>query len=136
MPALLEHANLNVRDIDATVRFLQTAFPEFAIRGGGEANGIRWVHVGTAETYLALNEKPDAEAADGPLNHLGYVVDDVEALSARMLAAGYQEGFRAPSHRHRIRRYFLDPDGVEWEFVEYLSDDVAERNDYSDQPVV
>ncbi len=136
MSALLEHANLNVRDIDATVRFLQTAFPEFAIRGGGEANGTRWVHVGTAETYLALNEDPGLDTTGGSLNHLGYAVDDVDALATRMLAAGYQEGFRAPSHPHRIRRYFLDPDGVEWEFVQYLSDDVAERNDYSDQPLV
>ncbi len=32
MPLRLEHANLIVRDIDVTVRFLQTAFPEFKIR--------------------------------------------------------------------------------------------------------
>ena len=32
MHARLEHANLCVRDIDRTVRFLQTAFPEFRIR--------------------------------------------------------------------------------------------------------
>ena len=32
MTARLEHANLCVRDVDAMLRFLQTAFPEFHIR--------------------------------------------------------------------------------------------------------
>ncbi len=27
--------------------------------------------------------------------------------------------------------YFLDAEDLEWEFVEYLSDDPKERNDYS-----
>ncbi len=33
--------------------------------------------------------------------------------------------------QHRTRIYFLDGTGTEWEFVEYLSEDPAERNDYS-----
>ena len=66
-----------------------------------------------------------------PLNHLGYAVDDVEALADRLRKAGYQEGFIAPTHPYRIRKYFLDSDGNEWEFVEYLTDDPAKRNDYS-----
>lgn len=35
MTVRLEHANLTVRDIDATIRFLRTAFPEFHIRFDG-----------------------------------------------------------------------------------------------------
>ena len=127
----LEHANLNVSSIDAAVRFLQTAFPEFRVRGGGVVEGKRWAHVGTDETYLALNES-DSTALGGPLNHLGYVVDDVDALAARMHAAGYREGFVAPEHPHRKRRYFHDSQDVEWEFVEYLVDDPVLRNDYSE----
>jgi hypothetical protein len=26
--------------------------------------------------------------------------------------------------------YFYDPEGNDWEFVQYLSDDPADRNDY------
>ena len=32
MSIQLEHANLCVRDVDETLRFLQAAFPEFIIR--------------------------------------------------------------------------------------------------------
>ena len=55
----LEHANLQVRDLDATIRFLQTAFPDFRVRGEGPTlQGARWVHVGRDDVYLAL--KPQA----------------------------------------------------------------------------
>src|SRR5207248_3054043 len=56
MAVRLEHANLTVRDIDAMIRFLQTAFPEFKVRGEGKnRDGGRWVHVGTDQTYIALS---------------------------------------------------------------------------------
>ena len=52
-----EHANLCVRDTEAMIRFLQTAFPEFRVRGEGISNdGTRWVHIGTNETYIALGQ--------------------------------------------------------------------------------
>ena len=31
---------------------------------------------------------------------------------------------------HRKRVYFLDPEGNDWEFVQYLSANPAERNEY------
>jgi hypothetical protein len=36
MAVRLEHANLTVRDVEGTIRFLQTAFPEFRVRGEGK----------------------------------------------------------------------------------------------------
>ena len=69
MTVRLEHANLCVRNIDEMIRFLQTAFPEFRIRHDATgADGTRWVHVGTDETYLALNQaaaEPDAALPEG-----------------------------------------------------------------------
>jgi hypothetical protein len=63
MTAKLEHANLCVRDIDVMIRFLQTAFPEFRIRADRtDADGSRWVHVGTDEVYLALSAADSAPA--------------------------------------------------------------------------
>jgi catechol 2,3-dioxygenase-like lactoylglutathione lyase family enzyme len=139
MTARLEHANLVVRDIDATIRFLQTAFPEFRIRfDGRDPGGKRWVHIGTAETYISLtqatgeSENPRKPYSGVPgVNHLGYEVDDVGALRDRLQAAGYRES--TPPNRHPFRRrvYFGDADGNDWEFVQYLSDDPAQRHDYT-----
>jgi catechol 2,3-dioxygenase-like lactoylglutathione lyase family enzyme len=120
------------------IRFLKTAFPEFRMRGGGTTPGKgRWVHFGTDVTYIALNEatKPPAEPwvpyAGAPgMNHLGFAVDDVEALRVRMSAAGYRDSTVPNAHPHRRRVYFYDPEGNDWEFIEYASDNPAKRNDY------
>jgi hypothetical protein len=37
----------------------------------------------------------------------------------------------ALDHPHRLRAYFYDEDGIEWEFIEYLSNNPSERNDYT-----
>ncbi len=128
----LEHANLSVLDIDATVRFLLTAFPEFSVRGGSPSDDPnRWVHVGTDESYIALSRRSDTGHPSSFFNHVGFVVTDADELKQRMLSAGYREGYRAESHPHRKRVYFLDDEGVEWEFIQYMSDDPRDRNDYS-----
>lgn len=135
----LEHANLNVRDIDAAIAFLQTAFPQFQIRFDGvDPDGTRWVHIGTDETYIALNPttcEPDQRwipyTGMPGVNHLAYEVDDVDALRQRMLAAGYEESTVPNVHPARKRVYFADPDGNDWEFVQYLTPDPLKRHDYT-----
>ena len=95
------------------------------------------MHLGTDDTYIAL-----AEASEDPaeqwmpysgkpgVNHLGYEVDDVEAVRTRLAAAGFRDSTYPNNHPHRKRVYFYDTDGNDWEFVQYFSDDPAKRNDY------
>ncbi len=137
MTIRLEHANLIVRDIDGMVKFLQTAFPDFEIRGEGTNNGRRWLHVGTESTYLALNESSSEpnepwQPYNGKpgLNHLGYEVDDADALRKRMSDAGYRDSTVPNDHEFRKRVYFYDREGNDWEFVQYFSENAAERNAY------
>jgi catechol 2,3-dioxygenase-like lactoylglutathione lyase family enzyme len=139
MQLRIEHANLAVRDVDGMIRFLQTAFPDFGIRCDGIGfTGRRQVHVGTDTCYLALVEAPEEGAerwvpysGKPGLNHLGWEVDNADAVRERLAASGYQESTVPNRHPHRKRVYFHDPEGNDWEFVQYLSDDPAERNDYS-----
>jgi catechol 2,3-dioxygenase-like lactoylglutathione lyase family enzyme len=138
MTTRLEHANLCVRDIDAMLRFLRTAFPDFHIRADHtDADGSRWVHFGNDQTYVALSEawatgeRPfDPYSGLPGVNHLGFEVNDASALRYRLLGEGYEESTVPNHHPHRRRVYFLDPEGNDWEFVEYLSANPAERNDY------
>jgi catechol 2,3-dioxygenase-like lactoylglutathione lyase family enzyme len=134
----MEHANLHVRHFDEAVRFLKTAFPEFNVRSESVRDGLRWMHIGTDETYIALNEtniarSPDLAPYDGRpgVNHIGYEVDDVDALQARLATAGFRDSTYPNQHPHRKRVYFYDADGNDWEFVQYFSDEAAERNDYA-----
>ena len=137
MTIRMEHANLHVRHFDDAVRFLKTAFPDFEVRSESTEDGLRWMHIGTADTYIALNETTQARnesqnpynGAPG-VNHLGYEVDDVDALQQRLAAAGFKDSTYPNKHPHRKRVYFYDADGNDWEFVQYFTDDVALRNDY------
>ena len=139
MTVRLEHANLIVRDIDATIRFLRTAFPEFRIRFDGlDPRGFRWVHIGTDDTYIALTQsivepkecwRPYAGIPG--VTHLAYEVDDVASLRERLRSAGYQDSTVPNKHPYRKRIYFYDPDGNDWEFIQYLSNDPEKRNDYA-----
>ena len=139
MTVRLEHANLIVRDIDATIRFVHTAFPEFRIRfDGRDSRDRRWVHIGTDDTYLALTQstvEPGQRwtpyAGIPGVNHLAYEVDDVEAVRERLTSAGYQDSTVPNTHPYRKRVYFYDHDGNDWEFVQYLFHDPAKRHDYA-----
>ena len=138
MSSRLEHANLCVHDLDGVLRFLKTAFPEFRIRHDAmDPDGLRWVHVGTDDTYVALFQaKPDEPRRGAPyrgrpgLNHLAYIVDDVSELRDRLNTAGFTESTPPNQHPYRKRIYFYDPEGNDWEFVQYLSEKNSERHDY------
>ena len=137
MAIRMEHANLHVRYFDKAVEFLTAAFPEFRVRSESEQNGLRWMHIGTDETYIALNETEENSVADWApysgkpgVNHLGYEVDDVEAVRNRLAAAGFRESTYPNKHPYRTRVYFYDADGNDWEFVQYFTEDRSLRNDY------
>ena len=57
-------------------------------------------------------------------------MDDLDAVVKRLEHAGYRRGLPVAPHRHRKRTYFHDAAGLEWELVEYTSDDPAERHAY------
>ncbi|MCS5590796.1 MAG: VOC family protein [Candidatus Thioglobus sp.] len=139
MATKLEHANLCVDDVDGMIKFLQTAFPDFIIRHDETGiDGDRWVHIGNDTTYIALNNSTQKEPSDwapysgkSGVNHLGYMVDNAEQVRSRLLAADYIESTIENNHPFRKRVYFYDHEGRDWEFIEYLSENLEERNDYT-----
>ena len=135
----LEHANICVHDIGKMIQFLMTAFPQFKIRYDGTgSDGVRWVHVGTEGTYIALEEVTSESehkwipySGKPGVNHLAYEVEDVDEVRERLKVAGYKDTTIPNNHPHRKRIYFNDPEGNDWEFVQYLSSKNDERNDYT-----
>ena len=97
----LEHANISATDAEAMTRFITSAFPDFHVRGEGLDSYERpWRHVGNDEFYIAIQTVPTKlerkpYGNDTGLNHLGWEVDDVTTLEARMRAAGYEPNLKA-----------------------------------------
>ena len=133
----LEHNNITVNNLDEAIRFIQTAMPEFKIRGEGADEKRRWVHIGTDQSYIALTETTNSVTASENylthgFNHMGFVVNDVKAVGKRLKEAGYKSNYPFTEHKYRLRDYYLDADGNEYEFIQYLTENSEERNSYID----
>lgn len=122
---MLEHVNLTVSDPRKTAQMLEELF-DWKIRWQGPAkdDGLT-VHVGTEDSYLAVYSAGEAKDYAAPsyktrggLNHIGVVVDDIDATEKRVLKAGFEPHSHADYEPGR-RFYFDDADGIEFEVVSY-----------------
>jgi catechol 2,3-dioxygenase-like lactoylglutathione lyase family enzyme len=123
--ARLEHANFTVSDLDKTAAWMADVFG-WRIRWQGSAihDGTTY-HVGGDDSYVAIY-RPKGEVIDSPssygtrggLNHIGVVVEDLDAAEARVIAAGFMPRSHA-DYEPGKRFYFDDHDGIEFEVISY-----------------
>lgn len=133
----LEHLNLVVTDIDAMLKFYQAAFPHWRVRdtssGSWYGKPRTWLHFGDDYQYIAMSDNGEGQNRDlsghqTGLAHFAYVTNNLDALVKRLELAGFDPDKPGAKHTHRRNSYFIDPEGFEVEFVEYLSDIPSERN--------
>jgi len=100
----MEHANITVKSIDEAVRFLKLVFPEFEKRGERETETKRWLHFGTPDTYVALEEVFEEATSDRKTyndpgtNHIGFVIEDLAALTEKTASEQATCWSRAKDH--------------------------------------
>jgi len=137
MATYVEHMQLLVSDLAITEKFYTTVFPDWSVRGRGrEVGGSKkyaWIHVGDQDTYLSFRTSYEGQTeeqarAERVSNHMGIVVEDIEAVISRLKHIGSE--VIQSKHPHRARVYTRDPDGYEIEIVQYLSNKASEKNDY------
>lgn len=123
--AKLEHVNITVRDPEATANMLCEVFGWHVRWNGPSQMGGHTYHVGTDDDYLAVytyDGNPEGSGRTGKLkgglNHVGILVDDLDATEERVKAAGY-EPFNHMDYEPGKRFYFLDHDNIEFEVVSY-----------------
>ena len=123
MPAArLEHANVTVSDPDRSAAFL-ARLCDWRERWRGPSQLGGWtIHLGSDTEYLALYTPGAAQTArfakGAPLNHVGLVVDDLDAAEKVVEEAGLTP-FNHMDYEPGRRFYFLDWDGIEFEVVSY-----------------
>jgi catechol 2,3-dioxygenase-like lactoylglutathione lyase family enzyme len=123
--ARLEHVNVTVTDPDATAAVLCRLFGwQVRWAGPGMQTG-RTVHVGDHGSYVALFSfgapapaTQESYRTRAGLNHIGVVVEDLDAVEVLVKNAGYapeNHGNYEPGRRF----YFTEENGVEIEVVCY-----------------
>jgi catechol 2,3-dioxygenase-like lactoylglutathione lyase family enzyme len=125
--ARLEHLNITVADPDKAAQTLCAIF-DWKLRWAGPAMTTgRSVHVGDEGSYVALfshgpADDPPQESYQmrGGLNHIGVVVDDLDATQARVRSAGFEPG-EIDDYAPGRRFYFRESNGIEIEVVSYAA---------------
>ena len=64
------------------------------------------------------------------LAHIGFVVDSVDEVKNRLVSKGYEIATIGANHPFRKTIYFIDPEGYQFEFIQYLSEIPSEKNMY------
>jgi len=118
----LEHINITVSDIERSAALLE-ALMGWHIRWRGPSMlGGETIHVGSDDEYIAVYTRgaplPARHAKGLPLNHVGLVVDDLDAAESIVKEAAL-EPFNHADYAPGKRFYFFDWDGIEFEMVSY-----------------
>ena len=120
----IEHVNVTVSDPERAAWLMETLFGWHERWRGEARDGGRTIHVGSDDHYVALYTGKNTTytahdfAKGRPLNHIGVLVDDLDAVEAKVVATGLQP-FSHADYAPGRRFYFLDPDGIEYEVVSY-----------------
>jgi catechol 2,3-dioxygenase-like lactoylglutathione lyase family enzyme len=125
MSAELEHVNYTVSDPAATAAMLGRVFGWHIRWQGDSIHGGHSIHVGSKDRYVVVfsagpgaEDKPRSYWTLSGLNHMGIVVDDLDATEAAVKAEGFEPNSHADYEPGR-RFYFHDADGIEYEAVQY-----------------
>lgn len=125
----IDHVNLSVCDLDKSIEFYSRLLG-IEIKEQGEGNGTRWCILGAPDRfYVCFFEvaggvfKPN----DIHINHVGFVVDDIDEAVRRIHGLGLRLEFNdAPVQWPRSRSaYVKDPDGILIEFTDRFGGGLA-----------
>lgn len=118
----IEHINKACQNLETTLQFYQTLFPDWSIRACEKTDDPSWLHFGNHQFYISLygrSEQSDSIAIDtGSIDHVGFVIEDGKEMIAVLEKNGIEYFVEdAPETKYRI--YVKDPDGLFLELVEY-----------------
>ena len=117
----IEHVNLTVTNIHRSAQLFKSLLGWEQRWRGLAQNGGETIHVGEAESYLALytdGAEHSGQKKGVPMNHVGLLVDDLDRAEAVVVEHGllpFGHGDYEPGKRF----YFFDWDGIEFEVVSY-----------------
>ncbi len=111
----IAHLAIQVRDMDRSLRFYRDVIGMSYV-GTSEATDYQRVSLSIGQVNLTLLKRNDVDGSTAPpsaqnaigLDHLGFVVDDVNALCERLKEAGAEFVTEGPADFFKVR----DPDGV------------------------
>ncbi len=108
----LNHINLNVRDIDRSLKFYQDAFGLEV--GSWEGKKMVFLHSpGARDTITLCQAKAGDPVGSGGVSHFGFSIpkDNLDEMVRQVISAGGKLQSRGEHAKGIPYAYFADPDG-------------------------
>src|SRR5258708_16128086 len=118
----IEHVNVTVSDPERAAKLMEALFGWHVRWQGAARDGGQTIHVGSDDHYIALHTgrgvaySADDFAKGRPLNHIGVQGDDLDAVQAKVPAAGLKP-IGHDDYDPGRRFYFLRSHRIEDEVV-------------------
>jgi catechol 2,3-dioxygenase-like lactoylglutathione lyase family enzyme len=113
----MDHVNMSVLDLDVSAAFYAALFG-LEVKEEGNSGGQRWCIIGAPDRfYLCIGEMRGADRfkAEGiHINHVGFVVDDIDETIRRIRALGIclVMGDKTLDWPRSRSAYVTDPNGI------------------------
>ena len=118
----IEHINKVCQNLETTLQFYRTLFPDWFIRAHEESDDLSWIHFGNDQFYISLYGRRDASKPiplnTGNIDHIGFVIENGEKMIAA-LKTNRIEYLVEDATETKYRIYVKDPDSTLLELVEY-----------------
>jgi len=123
----LDHLNISVTDLDASISWYSSLFGFTVVEKGELDDGIRWAIIRSDNAMLAMYEHSEYELADESslkssklhsLSHFGIAIDEPDAWLAKAEANGVEILYGGVVKWPHSRAWYVkDPTGWEIEVV-------------------
>ena len=121
----LEHININVSDLDASVQFYKNILgmkqgerPNFKNKGA-------WLYLGDTAVIHLTHGRCEAQAGSGTLDHLAFRASDLSGFTESLKDKNINFEERRVPEQQQHQVFFEDPDGITIEVVFETESDLS-----------
>ena len=121
----LEHININVSDLDASVKFYEDTLGMKQGKRPKFKSNRAWLYLGDTAVVHLTHGRIDAQVGSGTLDHLAFRASDLSGFTESLQRKNISFEERRVPEQQQHQVFFEDPDGITIEIVFETKDDLS-----------
>jgi catechol 2,3-dioxygenase-like lactoylglutathione lyase family enzyme len=120
----LEHININVSDLDASVQFYKNILGMKQGERPNFKNPGAWLYLGETAVVHLTHGRSESQAGSGTLDHLAFRASDLSGFTESLKDKKIEFEERRVPDQQQHQVFFEDPDGITIEIVFETESDI------------